>query len=104
MGDITRSQKGIKMLIGDKYKIEADSLNITLYERAKSKTSVTQWRSIAFFSSLQNTLEHLVDLEVMQTGLKDLRIVVKKQDELYSLIKQLENISERVESCRGAEK
>lgn len=96
--------KGTTMLIGDKYKIESDSLNVTLYERAKSKTAVTGWRSIAFFSSPQNALEHLVDLEVAETGLKDLKTVVEKQNELYTLVKQLENIPERVESCRGAEK
>jgi len=92
------------MLIGNRYKIESDSLNVTLYEVAKSKTAVTRWRAIAFFSSFKNALEYLVDLGVMETGLKDLRTVVKKQDELYSLVKQLGNIPERIESCRGAEK
>ena len=92
------------MSIGDKYKIESDSLNVTLYERAKSKTSVTQWRSITYFSSLQNALEHLVDLEVAETGLKDLQTVVEKQNELYTLVKKLGNIPERVEYCTGAEK
>jgi len=89
------------MLIG-KYKIESDSLNVTLYEKAKSKTSVTRWRSIAFFSSIKSALNHLVDLEVMSGGLTDLKTVVEKQDELFNLIKQLGNIPEGVESCRGA--
>ena len=92
------------MLIGNKYKIESDSLNVTLYERAKSKATVTRWRSIAFFSSFQNALKYLIDLGVMETGLKDLQTVVKKQDELYTLVKQLENIPEGVGRCTGAPK
>ena len=92
------------MLIGNKFKIESDSLNVTLYERAKSKTAATNWRSIAFFSSVQNALDYLIDLEVMATGLKDLKSVAEKQNELYSLVKQLGNIPEGTESCRGAEK
>ena len=66
------------MIIGDKYRIESDSLNVTLYERAKSKTAATNWRSIAFFSSVQNALDYLIDLEVMATGLKDLKSVAEK--------------------------
>ena len=92
------------MQIGSKYKIESDAMNITLFEKAKSKTAVTRWRSIAFFSSIKNALEHLIDLEVMETGLTDLKSVTKKQNELYDLIKQLGNTSEGVESCRQAEK
>jgi len=92
------------MLIGDRYKIESDSLNVTLFEKAKSKTSATTWRSIAFFSSIKSALNHLVDLEVMGTGLSDLKSVTKKQDELFNLIKQLGNIPEGVERCTGAGK
>ncbi len=92
------------MLIGDRYKVESDSLNVTLYEKAKSKTAATNWRPIAYFSSIKSALEHLVDLEVMETGLTDLKTVVEKQNELYALVNSLGNIPERTESCRGAEK
>lgn len=75
------------MLIGDKYKLEADKLNITLYKRGKSrKSGATYWRAIAFFTTVKNALTYLVDLEVNETGLTDLTTVVKKQDELYQLI------------------
>ncbi len=93
------------MLIGDKYKIESDSLNVTLYEKAKSKKpGVTTWRAIAFFSSPKNALHHLVDMQVMETGLKDLRAVVEKQNELYQLVNSLKGLPERVESRRGLTK
>lgn len=78
------------MLIGEKYKIESDSLNVTLYKLVKvKKTNNIRWQPIAYFSSFENALKHLVDLEVMETGLKDFRAVVEKQKELYQLIRGL---------------
>ena len=78
------------MLIGEKYKIESDSLNVTLYKPVKvKKTGGIRWQPIAYFSNLSNALDHLVDLEVAETGLKDFRAVVEKQKELYQLIKGL---------------
>ena len=92
------------MLIGDKYRIESDSMNVTLYEKAKSKTpGKITWRAIGFFANPKNALHHLIDLEVMETGLKDLRAVVGKQEELYRLINGLKGLPEGVESRRGIE-
>jgi len=62
---------------GKLYKLESDSLNITLCE--KKKTLETDKEALKF----------LVDLKVRETELKDLEVVVKKQDELYKLIGQL---------------
>lgn len=87
------------MLIGERYKLESDSLNVTLYERAKSKNPrSTTWRAIGYFSSPQNALQYLVDLGVMETGMRDFAAVVKKQRELFDLISSLEGLPERVES------
>lgn len=78
------------MLIGKNYKIESDSLNVTLYKPVKvKKTDSIRWQPIAYFSGLSNALDHLVDLEVAETGLKNYRAVVEKQKELYQLIRSL---------------
>jgi hypothetical protein len=78
------------MLIGNHWKIESDSLNVTLYKPVKVKnTNSIRWQPIAYFSSFENALAHLVDFEVMETGLKDFRSVVEKQKELYQLIRGL---------------
>ena len=78
------------MLVGDKYKVESDGLNVTVFEKAKPKKPGTvNWRAVAYLSTLKNALEYLVDLEVLKTGLKDFSTVVKKQDELYRLIASL---------------
>jgi len=78
------------MLIGDKYKIESDSLNIIFFRRTKSKKNGSdRWRAEAYFATVKNALTYLVDMEVRETGLQDLKQVTKKQDELYALIKSL---------------
>lgn len=78
------------MKLGDNYKIESDELNITIYEKRFSKKSGEEyWKTIGYFATVKNALKYAVDLEVSKTELKDLQIVVKKQDELYALIKSL---------------
>ena len=78
------------MQIGDNYKLESDSLNVTLYKAVNViKTGGTRWQPIAYFSNTANALEHLVDLEVAETGLKEFQVVVEKQKELYQLIRGL---------------
>ena len=78
------------MLVGDKYKIESDSMNVTVYEKVKViKTGSFRWQPIAYFSSFKNALKYIADLEVMKTGLEDFQVVVEKQDEIYRLISSL---------------
>ena len=58
------------MLIGN-YKIESDSLNITVFEKMLSKKSgESYWKPIGYFSNVQNALRFMVDLEVNKTELK----------------------------------
>lgn len=89
------------MIINDKYKIESDSLNIILCQvksitgTGRGRASTKQvgekyWTPIAYLSSFQNALEYLVDHEIKGTGLQDFETVVKKQQELYDLIKTLQ--------------
>ena len=83
------------MLIGQKYKIESDSLNITAFEKMLSKKSgENYWKPIGYFSNVQNALKFMVDLEVAKTGLKDFQTVTKKQEELYQLILSLKSLPE----------
>ncbi len=85
------------MLIGNKYKIESDSLNITLYKKAVTKKEgKVYWMAIGYFSRFGNALKALVDLEVKETQVKDFREVCRKQEELYKLIDRLEISSKGV--------
>jgi len=64
------------MKIGKNYKVESDSLNVTLYKKKiVKKTGKEYWSAIGFYSSLRNALKGLVDLFVKETELKDFRTV-----------------------------
>ena len=92
------------MLIGEKYKVESDSLNVTLYEKRKTKKGGILWRPVSYFANSHNLLKHLVDLEVRETEMKDLNTITKKQDELYTLINTLKGLPERLQSVRDTRK
>ena len=79
------------MLIGKNWKVESIPLNVVLYRRRVSKSkdgkpSHEYWSAEGYYSTTQNALKALVDLEVTETDLKDLKTIVKKQEELYRLI------------------
>ena len=83
------------MIINEQYKIESDSLNITLFQkRSGKKSGKERWDSIAYFSNPHNALNYLVNLEVMGTGMADLETVVKKIDELEKMINRLQGLPE----------
>ena len=82
------------MLIGKKYKLEGDALNITLSEKvinARGKNiGGERWIALGYFSKPQHALEALVDLKVRETKLKDIKEVCRTQQELYDMIKKLD--------------
>ena len=80
------------MLIGNNWKIETDAENVILLRRSVGKTGkragLETWTPAFYLATLQNALKFLVDLEVKETHLTDLRTVIKKQEELYKLIQE----------------
>lgn len=75
------------MLIGEDWKLESDSLNVTLYHRDfNKKKGEYYWRAQSFYSSLHNALLSLIDQKVMGTGMKELQDIDQKIEELKSLI------------------
>ena len=81
------------MQIG-KYKIESDNLNIIVSVRGvtteKSKNPGQEtWSAEGYFANMKEVLKWLVDREVKETQLVDLKTVIKKQDEIYKLIEGL---------------
>jgi len=81
------------MLIGKKWKVGADSLNVILSERVtrrpKDKAPYEGWVARYYFSTVANALKFLVEHEVKGTGLTDLETVANKIDELKGLIEQV---------------
>ena len=76
------------MLIGDKYKIEASDLNITLFQKTKTVTKET-WRPIGYFSDFKHALQFMVKHDIQGMGLDDLAKINKRLDEIHATIKAL---------------
>lgn len=82
------------MLIGDKYKVEADEMNTTLYEKrmtkaTEDKVSIEKWVPISYHKNIKQALDVLVDRGVSETHLWYFETVVKKVEELHQMIKNL---------------
>lgn len=75
------------MLIGDKWQIKADSLNVTLYKKFISKTNKKPcWVAFGHYPNLKNALHQLMEQGIRGTGIKDLEAVCGKIDGLHKLI------------------
>ena len=68
------------------------------------KTGGIRWQPIAYFSDPHNALKHMINIEVMGTGLKDLETVCKKLDELSRLVDGLKGMPEMLQRCTRREK
>ncbi|KKN21717.1 hypothetical protein LCGC14_0922570 [marine sediment metagenome] len=78
------------MLIGNRYKIESDGLNVTLLKKRIARIGDHKgeeyWTAEGYYGTVANALKALVDMGVKETQLKDFKTIVKKQGELYKLI------------------
>ena len=75
------------MLIGTKYKVESDALQVTVYEKAVSKkTKTIYWRAIAYYTTVAGALKGLLQLEVRKSGLTDLLTVQAAIERVEKLI------------------
>jgi hypothetical protein len=83
------------MLINENYKIESDTLNVTLFHRTTGKKN---WLPIGYFSDPYNALNFLMKYEIMGEGLADFQTVCQKIDELTRLINSL-NLSSDTLQC-----
>ena len=81
------------MLIGKRYKIESDALNITLYEKKITekgkKIGTTYWDVIGYYATVEDALKGLVRLKVRESELKDLRKIDKA---FKDAIKEIESM------------
>lgn len=86
------------MLIGKKHKVEAENLNVILSKLTPRKNRETgekydEWVVIGYFATTKGALTELVRQGVRDTGLKDLKSVVTRIDELEKLIRGLPTAS-----------
>ena len=81
-------------MIIDKYAIETDALNVTVYERSEVKDKESKnfgketKKAIGYFSTMHQAYKFIVDREVRVTGLTDLDTVMEKMNELFRYIEE----------------
>jgi hypothetical protein len=85
-----------KMLIGNDWRIEADSLGIQLYHRrlvVRKDTGLKEedWGNapVGYYSSVRNAIHDMVERSVRETKLVDIRTVDAKIAELHRMIEKL---------------
>lgn len=86
------------MLLDKNWKIEADSMNVTVSRRCINKKNKEAWRPEGFFSTVPDAIKFLIRLRVNETGLKDLKTV---QAEISRLEKILEHLPEMLTATTG---
>ncbi len=69
-------QKGIT--VGQDWKVGADSMNVILSRRVKTKSGKEQWETVGYFSTIGNALIGLVRQGVRDTELASLQAVQDK--------------------------
>ena len=81
----------------NKYRLSADSNNIILQEKqtitgtGKKKPTIrkvgdTYWSNIAFFSNPKNALNYIIEKEIRELWVEDLKKVVKRMDKLEKMV------------------
>ena len=81
------------VIIGNNWRVEADSLNVVLSQRKmrKKKTGETYeaWEVKGYFATVKGALHELVNQEVRDTKLKDFESVCKRIDKVHALIQEV---------------
>ena len=81
----------------NKYRLSADSNNIILQEKQTitgegkkqptiRKVGDTYWNNIAFFSNPKNALKYIIEKEIRELWVEDLKEVVKRMDRLEKMV------------------
>ena len=85
-------------MIIDKYAIESDALNVTVYELSivKDKDSKNfgkkARKAIGYFSTIDQAFKFLIDREVKGTGMEDFNTIMNKIAELrFDIERMLKN-------------
>ena len=99
--------KGI--MIGQDWRVGADSLNIILYRRQVNKeTGKEYWRAHSYFATVANALVELISQGVRDTQLANLKMTVKRIEEIHTWItealKNTEINTRNATTCKKATK
>ena len=94
------------MNIGKNWKIGSDSLNIILYRKRKrgkkdTKEVYEDWETAGYFATIAGALHELINQEIRDTHLTDLKTIATKIEKLETL---LDPLSKRLRAMAEASK
>lgn len=74
------------MLIGKKWKVESDSLNVILSKKFKRTSrngkAYEDWDAVGYYSTIEAALKGMVDKGVKETQLKDVKHFIAEIEKL----------------------
>jgi len=84
----------------NKYRLAADPLNIIVQEKriitgkgrgrpTSKQVGEEYWNNIAFFSNPKNALDYIIEKEIRESWVDDLKEIVSKTERLYRSIKDI---------------
>lgn len=86
------------MRINEKYSIESDVLNVTVYEHSVVKEKESKnfgkevKRSVGYLTTIDQAFKFLIDREVKGTGMEDFNTIMNKIEELrFDIERMLKN-------------
>ena len=86
------------MRINEKYSIESDVLNVTVYEHSVVKEKESKnfgkevKRAVGYLTTIDQAFKFLVDREVKGTGMEDFNTIMNKIEELrFDIERMLKN-------------
>jgi len=81
-----------EMLVGDRYKIRIEDLNVTLFkchtttEKSNNPGQIA-WTPKGYFNSIKECLSRMIDLDIQSVD--DVRYISERQEYLRDVIKDL---------------
>lgn len=80
------------MNIGNNWKIDSDSMNVTLYHKEIKKSGDNKgeefWKAEGYFKTPKAAYDYIIDKEIMGAGLSEYKKVIDKIDDLKKEFKR----------------
>ena len=87
-------KKPVGISIGENWVISSDTMQFITIKNVsgfdKGKNPITYWQNQGYHPTLKYALKSILDQEVLDTGLEDVKLVIAKIDELKTIIENLE--------------
>lgn len=78
------------MQINEFYKLDSDESNVIIQRRKlKEDKTLTEYKNIAYVSTVKDALHYIVEKEIKATELESLELICNKIEELHSTINEL---------------